>query len=48
VGAGRPVEDPGQRPDNVVIVVEDLVVVPRLAAVTAHEDGVTEVDPVRP
>ena len=40
MGAGRPVEDPGQGPDHVVVVVEDLVVVSRLTAVTTHEDGV--------
>ncbi len=44
VARGRVVEDLGERADDVVVVVEDLVVVAARAAVALHEDLVGRVD----
>ena len=43
VGAGSAVEDPGQGADHVLVVVEDLVVVPGPAVMTTHEDRIRRV-----
>ena len=44
MGAGGVVEDLGERADDVVVVVEDLVVVAASATVALHEDRVGRVD----